>query len=94
MKFNLSHFLSKRKLSFEQFLTDNEITNRKEFETCLFTNEFIDDKKYFENFKFVERVENLLEEQEPPVEKDLESNSIEETTAKPARKKRQQVTQE
>ena len=56
MKFNLSHFLSKRKLSFEQFLADNGITNREEFETFLFTNEFIDDKKYFENFESYRRV--------------------------------------
>lgn len=94
MKFNLSHFLSKRKLSFEQFLADNAITNREEFETFLFANEFIDDKEYVENFKFVEQVKNLSEEQETPAEKDLDSDSTEETTAKPARKKRQQVTQE
>lgn len=94
MKFNLSHFLSKRKLSFEQFLVDNEITNCKEFELFLFANEFIDDKEYIQNFKFVEQVENVVEEQQIPVEKDLESDSTEETTIKPVRKKRQQVPQE
>ena len=76
MKYNLNHFLAKRKLTFQEFLKENNVTNFSEYEELLAREQFID----FEGSKafFSEPVEPSVSTEpvvlaEQPLEEPLEA---------------------